>query len=53
MHIDPGWIDTDGDRTGDLNWIHAELFECVHRDLHEHGINDTVVDERLAPVERR
>jgi hypothetical protein len=53
LDADLAWVDADGERTSDPERIYPELFEYARRGLREHGLDAGVVDERLAPVERR
>ncbi len=48
---DLAWVTADGERTGDVDVIHEELFSLARRGLAEQGVAEP--DRHLAPIERR
>lgn len=47
------WVTRDGDRTDDPAVVYPDLFALARAGLHHRGLTDTLIDDLLAPVERR
>ena len=53
LAADLAWITADGERTDDPSIVYDELFSLARRGLREMGVDATVADRYLGPIEAR